>query len=290
MDKKFEDTRTKALRAISTVQNNLNQHTNTNDNQRQNTPITPRFRANDSMKPFNLTVDHSPVELKAWIYKFTNYFKSSSMNTLEHEEQVGYFRNCLDPKLETRLMERLANIRSIFGENSCIAALEEEFKLIYPIFKRRADLLEMKQQESQSFRDFKAELKKIGKECHLESMNKNDIITLLYVTGTNDGELRKMFLKEKEATLEKFDEIADLYESSRNTSNSLSKGKPIYNIGPRYNTSHQNSKEQNIRKSEYKNINFKCIRCGKSGHKPDHCPKINTACNKCRKKGHISSV
>ncbi len=46
----------------------------------------------DSLKPFSLSQEHTPEELREWINKFTSYYKVSRMDKLPMDAQITYLQ------------------------------------------------------------------------------------------------------------------------------------------------------------------------------------------------------
>ena len=91
-------------------------------------------RAHDLLRPFLLSLDHRPSELRSWVTRFEAYFKSGNLQTLSRLEQQEIFFNLLDPKLEVAIRNEIGPATPIIGEgNTCIGALEKEFLDRYPV-------------------------------------------------------------------------------------------------------------------------------------------------------------
>lgn len=64
-----------------------------------------RSRANDALKPFVVTRDHTPVEMRSWVTKFKAFYSSSCLERCSVPEQHAYFRICVDAQLEARIRD-----------------------------------------------------------------------------------------------------------------------------------------------------------------------------------------
>ena len=98
------------------------------------TQNAPRIKVNNALKPFILTRDHTPTEFRSWIEKFKAFYSLSNLEQCSLAEQHAYFRICIDVNLESRIREKIMENTPIFGDDGCVALLEEGFLLKYPLF------------------------------------------------------------------------------------------------------------------------------------------------------------
>ena len=52
-----------------------------------------------SLKPFTITKDHSPQELRRWLVQFMQYYNSGKLSQQPLEVQRGFFDRCIGPNL-----------------------------------------------------------------------------------------------------------------------------------------------------------------------------------------------
>ena len=92
-------------------------------------------KINNHLKPFILTKDHTPVELKSWVDRFRTYFSTSRMDLCTIIEQQAYFRSCLDSFLDDRIINKIDANTPVFGaqpaDDCCVNTLEEIFRRLY---------------------------------------------------------------------------------------------------------------------------------------------------------------
>ncbi len=60
---------------------------------------TPRARAVEALKPFLLTEQHTPEDLREWKAQFETYYSNGHLHTLPYKDQVGCLRVCIDKEL-----------------------------------------------------------------------------------------------------------------------------------------------------------------------------------------------
>ena len=107
----------------------------------------------------------------------------------------------------TRLQNKVSEIAPVFGENSFIAALEEEFLHRYPLFTRRLNFFRSTQAPGQTFSDWAGHLRRAGDEAQLSQLGTDEMYVLRYLVGTTDAKLRARFLEESETTLDGLDKM-----------------------------------------------------------------------------------
>ena len=94
-----------------------------------------KIRPNEALKPFLLTRDHTPVEMRSWVNKFKAFYSTSLLDKCTIQEQQAYFKICIDPSLEARISDQIQENTPIFGDDGCLSLIEEEFRQKYPLCK-----------------------------------------------------------------------------------------------------------------------------------------------------------
>ena len=80
-----------------------------------------------------LTKDFNPVEFRSWKTKFRSYYYASRLDLLALEDQQAMWRICVDPNMETRIADNITPTTTIFGQDSCMQLLTEDFDSKYPL-------------------------------------------------------------------------------------------------------------------------------------------------------------
>ena len=262
-----------------------------------------RVKANDALKPFTLTRDHTPAEMRSWMRKFTSYYTSSNMDQASLAEQQAYLTALIDTHLETRIRDKVTAGTPIFREQddtietTCIELIEAEFAHKYPVLTGRYQFFNDKQMPGQLASDWVAKLRALGDEAELEEMTTEHLYIMRYVCGVSDAKLRGKFLKEKKPSLEMFNEIILQHEAVKQSEKVITTGDPttiarqVRQGGGQDNnfTTHTQSGRKIPSIAEMKKQN-RCTRCGLSTHKANDCYAINKDCNNCGIKGHLARV
>ncbi|CAB4045963.1 Hypothetical predicted protein, partial [Paramuricea clavata] len=202
---RFEEARSIIVKAIASASNG--QTRNSND---QTNPRTVRI--NDSLKPEVLGKDATPIEMRQWTESFEAYYASNRMDTFTIKERQSYFKILLDTELRRCINSKINAETDIFGTNGCIAMLEQDFKVRYPIFTRRLDYFQCRMKEGEHFTDFWARLKEMGKLADVNKLSAEEINVFRGICGCADKELLDEFLKLKEKTEETIEETAKIHE------------------------------------------------------------------------------
>ncbi|CAB4046123.1 hypothetical protein COA94_08935 [Paramuricea clavata] len=224
--------------------------------------------------------------------EYNAYFNSNSMNQFAIKEQQSYLKVLLDDNLKTRLSCKITDSTEIYGENGCIELLKQDFDRRYPIMTRRMDYFQRKQHDGESFTDYLAKLKELGKLADLEKLKMEDLTVYTSMCGTNNKELLDDMLKLEDPTIEKIEQVANIFEGKSNTKKKLycdvtasvtktEDGRPSY---PRTNRPFQRSNPTNGQRT----TNSKCKRCNETDHQHYQCSwKPNVECHGCGRRGHI---
>jgi hypothetical protein len=236
-----------------------------------------------SLKPFQLSMDHTPVELRSWVSRYRSYYSTNTMDNLIIENQQAYFKDCLDPKLEARVNTKLQPDTPIFGHDSCTEILQNEFLVLYPLFTRRFQFFAHRQAQGQVFSEYEATLRQKGDEADLQTLTVDDIYVFRYVCGSCNNELQKKFLRLLNPTLNDLQREVRAYEVAANVIKELDHPATVNKVSARTSTKMPYRKKEDIK--------GRCFRCGSPDHTADcPIPKADLLCENCGKTGHVSSV
>ena len=111
-----------------------------------------RVKPMTSLKPKVITRDATPVELTSWIKKFTAFFVGSQFAEATIIEQQAHFRASLDSYLVNKVDIKIKPATPVLVDptgvdKSCIDILKEEFLVLRPLFSRRLDYFNYRQQK-----------------------------------------------------------------------------------------------------------------------------------------------
>ena len=257
-----------------------------------------RKGAHDLPKPFTLTKDHSPTELRDWVDRLRDFFAVSGLRTQPAKEQQAHFKALIDTGLAVCLKPKLTAEMPVFDEDpnvdTCITLLEAEFLLRYPLVTRRYDFFRYAQGQSQSFSEYYAHLRELGDLASLEMLTTKDLYIFRLIGGLRDQELRKDILELPELTLEHVERHGRAHESAQNALKGVAGASPSTSAhattsGQNYGNAKQGwKKKMELKKKLLKE--GKCFSCGRSHDKDCPCPAKNKECRSCKKKGHFSHV
>ena len=270
-----------------------------------------RAKINDSLKPFKLTQENNPVELRNWLKQFRAFYTTSRLDTLDVENQQAYFRICIDAALEEKLFPLIDTNTPIFGNGGCLELIEDEFAKSYPLVKRRNEYYGLKHESGQKFSEFASKLLRLGAEADLGNLGIDDMHVFRYMQACSDTKLRDKFLELTDPTLQRLNAIVAAYESAKATSSAFdSKNYAVNQVrtnqtsqqqGPRQSQQGQrqgsNPPRAQNQHSQGQNASSSRIpeQCSGCGAKPAHprrsdCPMANTECRFCKRVGHVERM
>ena len=164
-----------------------------------------KTKMHDALKPFTLTLDHSPAEMRDWTQQLTSYYSASQLSALPVEDQRAYFLRSIDSKLATQIRKQLQASTPVFettpGEHCCVSAIEAVFLMRYPLYNRRMDFFTYAQAPGQSFEDYGAELERLADEADIHVLKMEDLLVFRYLCAATDEKLKERLMKLSNPTL-----------------------------------------------------------------------------------------
>lgn len=257
------------------------------------TPHKPKIC--NVLKPYQLHPEHTPADLGNWIAKFNVYHSASGMSMYTTEEQHMFLCSCISPSLEVKIREH-DNYKKelpIFGDDSVIKIIQEEFDLYYPLFNRRLDFFQYKQTSGQKFSDFMLLLKQKGEVSDLQSLDIDSLYVFRFITGTTDPCIRERFLKLVDPTLHQLKQEVRSYEAGIQAARAMDERTQVSQIGVHdKDTSRHRNYDNRIKRKIPVEMKGKCWTCGSSNHGSKNCSKDKNSltCFHCGKRGHMSII
>ena len=249
------------------------------------TLLTP---TNEVLKPFVLTKDHTPSELRLWRDQLATYCEASNMSAKPHSEQVAYVGQCLSTYLIEKIRPKITRDMPVIADSaqtpSVMGLIETEFAARYPLFTRRMAFFDARQPAGMAFSDWYGDLLKLAREADLESLTPAQNIVFRAIFGTTDQALQKRFFAVQELTLEKIETLVREHEVSQAAMKSL---RPNGAMAAAVSQPRGNQDRDKIQRLMQEG---KCLRCGKpkDSHEGRKCPAVDLKCHKCGKRGHIA--
>ena len=268
------------------------------------------------LKPFIISLDHSPADLNNWLQMWDVYYQASGFERGSIKQQQVYMRQCLEPSLGASIFDVINADTMIYedrpGFPSCISLLKESFYTRYPVFMRRNMFFTITHAPNTDFGEFASKLHAIGHTAELSNMSiPEDLYVFRYIQACSDAELRKKFLNAEEKTLAKFTQIHREHSAQKATVSNLEAPTPIAAVQQGRSRSPKQFVNKNMQQKQRSpsrgRNNFpdfqrmsrtqakrflqgRCYRCG-ANHKTNLCRLPDTLqCYSCKDYGHLSKV
>ena len=256
-----------------------------------------QLKVQSALKPDKLTRENTPAELSSWARRFRSFYSMSHLDMAEIRDQQAFLYQCLDTDLEIYLRQQVDENTPIFGDNGCIAVLEEKFLRSYPLFTRRLDFFRFSQSKGQPFAEFYAKLRQKGDESSLSQLDVDALYVHRIICAITDAKLKEKLCKLQNPTLEEVVQAAEAYDVARKTIKDLNaEGHTVHaqktyvNAPKTPKGAGQPTKSQNHVK--FNDMKGKCFGCGGAIHqnKERECKAMGSTCNKCGRKNHFANV
>lgn len=259
----------------------------------------------------------NPAEQWAqWLSSFKIYLTATEVNKKEEKIQVAQLLHFAGTEIQ--------KIYSTFQFD------EDEKDKLEPVINKfnnhftprenltftRYKFITSKQGEQITLEQFITDLRKQANNCNFGNL-KDDLIKLMLICGTNNGEIRHRLLQEDDADLAKAIKLASIIEQSKSQARKMDNQsereaqvdrmvKATRSRAPDRSVSrYHRSQSKNDRKHErlwssnrnnsqhrYKGKTdyiIKCTRCGVS-HQINQCPAFKKTCGKCKKLNHFANM
>ena len=195
------------------------------------------------------------------------------------------------------IFETLGNINDLnFGEVK--GKLSDYFKPQKNVAYERHAFWSCKQDKDEKMDNYIIRLKKMAISCEYTDDSVNDMIRDQIVDSCYSTELRKKFLKEKELTLTKIQEIsrasdlAELHSTKMDqTKGASQETEYAYKTERSKPPKKQYQPRLQQQKATSRKLKLVCFRCGYDGHSGYKCLRSrNVVCSVCHKKNHFSHM
>ena len=257
-------------------------------------------KPNSALKPFTLKRDDTPVVMRGWLEQYEAYHRTSHLDLLSPKDQQAYFLSLLDSSLRARIRDRLLEDTPVFSspghEESCVAILEKSFMAKHPLFARRLDFFRYVHTGDLSFVEFLIKLRALGDEAELDSLDADTLLATKAVAACTDTELTALFLREKDLSLARVEELAEQREvelGSMTAKKPMGRGIELARANTVGAQKNKVASINSIKASSFGEWRMQiskkklCIRCLKS-HDGKDCKYKDAVCHHCGRTGHIT--
>ena len=258
------------------------------------------FKVQDSLKPYILSKENTPLEFTQWKLQFRAFYSASHLERIDVVGQQAFFRKYVESNLMSVLDTKITATTAIFdnelapGTSSCFSELENEFKLRYPLVARRFQLFSLRQSRNESFTEYVAKIKTQATQCQLESLGIEGLLIYIAIVGlhSSDSDLREKLLELENLEMTDVDRVARSYESAQCAIKGLSSS--FANLA----TTDNETSEQLVRqlyssqsRTKWQQLQKlgRCPRCAmfKPDHAPQQCRALRLSCDRCHQNGHL---
>ena len=172
-------------------------------------PTAPAaVKANMALKPFVLTLDHTPVQMTRWLEAWKAFYDTSNLGLLSNSNVQSYFKAFIDDQLREVLFARVTEATPVFGIHSVESELKSIFLERFPLFHRREVFFEAK--FTGSIRDvpsFVNNLEALALAAELDAIDRETLVAYKGLQAINDKELKRLAAREESLTLDRFRQL-----------------------------------------------------------------------------------
>ena len=125
--------------------------------------------------PEPLTKSKTPEEFRLWTSEFRRFADASGLLKQNAATQQGYLLRALDLDLKKVVAQKVTPAMTLYGAGGCMELIEEEFKVIYPVFNRHFDFFQLKRGDGEDVSDYLTRVAATSDMADLEAMNKEEL-------------------------------------------------------------------------------------------------------------------
>ena len=242
-------------------------------------------KVDESLKPDKLTPEFTPAEFEAWKREVETYFEANRLTDqgVSQAERRSRLNHCLGTHFTRWLFREKDPNAAIFGQGGCLAALDDEFKRLYPMFARRKQFFSMTPDRGEDFKAFRMRLREVGDMCDLSNMREEDCYIIKYHTAVNDEGLKQQLIANTGRNLRALDAVIDGYFAAKAGDRMTSESGRVLKAG----NQRGRSDNRNRSKSPGGRKQGPCFGCGIDNHIKRDCHHKNTKCAVCNGVGHL---
>ena len=162
----------------------------------------PKLNACKLLFPELLSKTSMPEEFRLWMSFFKRFYDASRLAGHNVAIQQGYLLQAMEVELRKIVEHKITAVMKLFEPGGCLEVLEDEFRIIYPIFSRRVDFFQVTQDPGEDPVDYLQRLSSMNDMADLEAMSKEDLTAFRFIASCTDKRLhdRLFELKQKDMT------------------------------------------------------------------------------------------
>ena len=245
--------------------------------------------------PETLSKSKTPEEFRMWMSAFRRFFDASGLEKHNAATQQGYLLRGLEIDLRKVIELKITTAMKLYGAGGCMDVLEEEFRIIYPLFSRRVDFFQLRPDTGEDVADYLHFVVATSDMADLEAMNKEDLAAFQFIASCADSRLRDKLFKLKRKDLTTVNVVVEQHARQLKAETTLAgKQAPIAAVNCIQNQTpaaqrRSQPRQQHLALAELKG---RCAACGDPSHRPKEChmKKNGTKCSVCGKPGHLAKV
>lgn len=267
------------------------------------TAVSPPTTASNNQHETQPRLPFQPFQEKE---SFKNFIKRLSVylmlnNVTDAKMKVFTLLSTLPPDIHERIHDLCSPedpVNKTFEELTNI--LDQFIDPKPSIWASQHSFISRTQNHDETVSLYASELKRLSLNCdfkclHCKKPTLDTFLSLQFIRGLKDGEIRTKILQEKETTaFATLIQMATSMEMGKHENSTIS-------------TSLRKSNDGNVNKvsraptaptrnnavktpTSIRDLKGKCYRCGKDDHKAHECGAIKSTCLKCQKEGHLARV
>ena len=252
--------------------------------------VTAEVKFTKHLQPEKLTEKATLSEKRVWRLQYDAFYNSSNFKVATLKEQQQYLMLNLSKTLAANLLRKIEDDWPIYGKgkNNCMAALDDIFSQIHPVYARRNAMLSMRRYTDESYGDWSTRLKNAADEAGISNLTHDEFITMMLVSFSNDTYLDTEFQRLENPTVAQCDAIGSAWDRGENfKADTQQKDAKVYQISR---PQQQQPKQKQSKGAFSKFLAGRCARCAGNGHTSPDCQAKNLNCAYCRKPNHVQAV
>ena len=187
------------------------------------TETGPKLNTCKLLFPEPLSKSKSLEEFRMWVSTFKRFVNARGLSKFKAATQQGYLLRGLEVDLRKVIERRLTPSMKLFSPDGCLEMLEEEFRILYPIFSCRVDFFQLRQDPGEDSTEYLHRVNATSDMADLEAMPKEDLGSFQFITSCSDKKLRDKLLDLKWLDMTTIKEVVARHSRQLKADTSISK-------------------------------------------------------------------